>query len=67
LRTRRATRDREARRSPRPTGGPEVAHQIITNTGTTTMRYLALSTLVDIETCEDPDSQKVLVRENVDV
>ena len=26
-----------------PTGGPEVAHQII-NTGTTTMRYLALST-----------------------
>ena len=31
-----------------PTGGPEVAHQII-NTGTTTMRYLALSNVVDIE------------------
>lgn len=27
-----------------PPGGPEVAHQII-NTGTTAMRYLALSTL----------------------
>lgn len=43
-----------------PTGGPEVAHQII-NTGTTPMRYLAISTMVDIEACEYPDSQKVLV------
>ncbi len=43
-----------------PTGGPQVAHQII-NTGTVTMRYLALSDLVDIETCEYPDSGKVLV------
>lgn len=43
-----------------PTGGSEVAHQII-NTGTETMRYLALSTLVDVETCEYPDSGKVLV------
>jgi len=43
-----------------PPGGPEVAHQII-NTGTTTMRYLALSTLVDLEACEYPDSQKVLI------
>lgn len=43
-----------------PTGGPEVAHQII-NTGTTTMRYLALSNLVDIEACEYPDSGKVLI------
>jgi uncharacterized cupin superfamily protein len=43
-----------------PTGGPEVAHQII-NTGTTTMRYLSLSTLVDLEACEYPDSQKVLI------
>ncbi len=41
-------------------GGPDVAHQII-NTGTTTMRYLALSTLVDVETCEYPDSQEILV------
>ena len=43
-----------------PTGGPEVAHQII-STGTVPMRYLALSTLVDIEVCEYPDSQKVMV------
>ena len=43
-----------------PPGGPEVAHQII-NTGTTTMRYLALSTIVEVEACEYPDSQKVLV------
>ena len=41
-----------------PTGGPEVAHQIV-NTGTVTMRYLALSTMSDIEICEYPDSQKV--------
>ena len=43
-----------------PPGGPDVAHQII-NTGTTTMRYLALSTLVEVEACEYPDSQKVLI------
>lgn len=41
-----------------PTGGPEVAHQII-NTGTTDLRYLALSTLRDIDVCEYPDSGKV--------
>ena len=43
-----------------PPGGPEVAHQII-NTGETTMRYLAISTLADIEAVEYPDLQKVLV------
>ena len=43
-----------------PTGGPEVAHQII-NTGTTTMRYLALSTLADVDACEYPDSQKISI------
>jgi uncharacterized cupin superfamily protein len=43
-----------------PPGGPEMAHQII-NTGATTMRYLALSTLVDVEACEYPDSRKILV------
>ncbi len=43
-----------------PPGGPAVAHQII-NTGKTTMRYLALSTIADVEACEYPDSQKVLV------
>jgi uncharacterized cupin superfamily protein len=43
-----------------PPGGPNVAHQIINN-GKTTMRYLALSTLVDVDTCEYPDSQKILI------
>lgn len=43
-----------------PPGGPEVAHQII-NTGTTTMRYLSLSTIADVEACEYPDSKKVLI------
>lgn len=41
-----------------PTGGPEVAHQII-NTGRTTMRYLSLSTQSSTEICEYPDSGKV--------
>ncbi|WP_229726876.1 cupin domain-containing protein [Sphingomonas alpina] len=43
-----------------PSGGAEVAHQII-NTGTTVMRYLSLSTLVPVEACEYPDSGKVMV------
>ncbi len=43
-----------------PTGGAEVAHQII-NTGCTTMRYLAVSSVVDIETCEYPDSGKIMI------
>lgn len=41
-----------------PTGGSDVAHQII-NTGRTMMRYLALSNLADLEICEYPDSSKV--------
>lgn len=41
-----------------PTGGPEVAHQII-NTGTVPLRYLAVSTLSSTEVCEYPDSGKV--------
>ena len=43
-----------------PTGGAEVAHQII-NTGAVELRYLALSNLVEagIEICEYPDSGKV--------
>ena len=44
-----------------PTGGAEVAHQII-NTGTRPLRYLALSTLAEVEACEYPDSQKILDR-----
>jgi uncharacterized cupin superfamily protein len=43
-----------------PTGGPEVAHQIV-NTGTTEMRYLSLSTVAEIETCEYPDSNKISI------
>ncbi len=43
-----------------PTGGPEVAHQIV-NTGTTTMRYLAVSNISELDACEYPDSGKVLV------
>jgi uncharacterized cupin superfamily protein len=41
-----------------PTGGPEVAHQII-NTGKTTMRYLSLSSVSATEVCEYPDSRKI--------
>ena len=41
-----------------PTGGPEVAHQIV-NTGSTTMRYLSLSNMADVEVCEYPDSNKI--------
>ena len=37
-----------------PQGGPEVAHQII-NTGATTLRYLALSTMSEVDTCEYPE------------
>ena len=44
-----------------PPGGPDVAHQII-NTGTAAMRYLALSTRLDVDICEYPDSQKVMAR-----
>jgi uncharacterized cupin superfamily protein len=41
-----------------PTGGADSAHQII-NTGSTTMRYLALSNISDTEICEYPDSDKI--------
>jgi uncharacterized cupin superfamily protein len=43
-----------------PPGGADVAHQII-NTGTTTMRYLSVSTREELDACEYPDSQKVAV------
>lgn len=41
-----------------PTGGAEVAHQII-NSGTSDLVYLAVSTLARVEVCEYPDSGKV--------
>src|SRR5205814_356745 len=43
-----------------PAGGREAAHQII-NTGTTDLRYLALSTMAEIEACEYPDSNKISI------
>ena len=44
-----------------PTGGAEVAHQIV-NTGTVPLRYLAVSNLSPVEVCEYPDSGKVGIR-----
>ncbi len=41
-----------------PTGGADLAHQII-NTGKVTMRYLALSCQAEVEVCEYPDSNKI--------
>lgn len=41
-----------------PAGGRETAHQLV-NTGSTPLRYLAISTLIDPEICEYPDSDKV--------
>ena len=41
-----------------PTGGAEMAHQII-NTGRTALRYLSLSSVSATEVCEYPDSQKI--------
>jgi uncharacterized cupin superfamily protein len=44
-----------------PAGGPETAHQII-NTGETPLRYLAISSMANLEICEYPDSGKFLAR-----
>lgn len=40
-----------------PCGGPEFAHKL-TNTGDTTLKYLAISTQSDADICEYPDSGK---------
>jgi uncharacterized cupin superfamily protein len=48
-----------------PTGGPEVAHQII-NTGTKTLTYLGISTKADTEVVEYPDSAKCSVVSRLD-
>lgn len=40
-----------------PPGGKETAHQII-NTGTSDLKYLAISTKISPEICEYPDSNK---------
>jgi uncharacterized cupin superfamily protein len=41
-----------------PAGGPETAHQLI-NTGTEPLRYLSMSSNLDPEVCEYPDSDKI--------
>lgn len=43
-----------------PAGGPETAHQLI-NTGDTELRYLAISTMLQPDIAEYPDSGKFLV------
>ncbi|MDD7908866.1 MULTISPECIES: cupin domain-containing protein [Pseudovibrio] len=43
-----------------PTGGPETAHQII-NTGSMTLKYLAIANKSETEVCEYPDSGKFQV------
>jgi uncharacterized cupin superfamily protein len=43
-----------------PPGGPEVAHQIV-NTGTTELKFLAVSTMQQPEVCHYPDSGKFAV------
>jgi len=40
-----------------PPGGPETAHQIV-NTGTTELKYLAVSTQLHPDVCHYPDSGK---------
>jgi len=47
-----------------PTGDASTAHQII-NTGATTLRYLAVSNLSELDICEYPDSNKVGVHSDV--
>jgi len=48
-----------------PTGGHEVAHQLI-NTGTTVMKYLGISTVAQTEVVEYPDSGKFAVNSRFD-
>lgn len=41
-------------------GGPEVAHQFV-NTGTSALKYLAVSTMLQPEVCQYPDTGKLAV------
>jgi uncharacterized cupin superfamily protein len=45
-------------------GGPETAHQLV-NTGTTELKYLAVSTMEHPEVCQYPDSGKMAVYDGV--
>lgn len=49
-----------------PPGKRDVAHQLI-NTGTTDLKYLALSTMEGHEVCEYPDSNKIGIRIGADM
>ena len=40
-----------------PAGGPEYAHQLV-NTGATDLKYLAVSTMIDTDIWQYPDSGK---------
>jgi uncharacterized cupin superfamily protein len=40
-----------------PAGGPQVAHQLV-NTGSTELRYIAVSTTIDTDVWQYPDSGK---------
>jgi uncharacterized cupin superfamily protein len=44
-----------------PAGGADTAHHLV-NTGPVDLRYLAVSTMLDPDVCEYPDSGKFLVR-----
>ena len=41
-----------------PVGGPEYAHQLF-NTGTSSLKYLSISSKAEIEICEYPDTNKI--------
>lgn len=44
-----------------PAGGPEFAHKL-TNTGDRVLKYLAISSVADMDVCEYPDSGKFMTR-----
>lgn len=44
-----------------PAGGPETAHQLV-NTGSSTLRYLAISNRSNVDVIDYPDSGKRLVK-----
>ena len=46
-----------------PAGGPESAHQIV-NTSDAELRYLCVSTMIEPDVCEYPDSGKFAVLES---
>ena len=47
-----------------PRGGAESAHKL-TNTGTTTLKYLGISSIADTDVCEYPDSGKFAARSSL--